>query len=74
MLGPIEPAFSVRHALLAAALVRLARDDDAKAEAQWVLTLDPTFTIRRFSVTTGLEPAVYATFAQAWRAVGLPEG
>jgi TolB-like protein/Tfp pilus assembly protein PilF len=69
----LNPRFSVPHALLAAALVRLGRDDDAKAEAQWVLTLDPTFTIRRFSVTTGLEPAVYATFAQAWQAVGLPE-
>jgi hypothetical protein len=39
-----------------------------------VLTLDPSFTVRRFSVTTGLEPTVYAKFAEAWRAAGLPEG
>jgi len=39
-----------------------------------VLTLDPTFTVRRFSVTAGLEPTVYAAFAQAWQAAGLPEG
>jgi TolB-like protein/Flp pilus assembly protein TadD len=70
----LNPRFSVPHALLAAALVRLGRNDDARAEAQWVLTLDPTFTIRRFSVTAGLEPAVYASFAQAWQAAGLPEG
>jgi adenylate cyclase len=67
----LNPRFSVPHALLAAALVRLGRDDDAKAEAQWVLTLDPTFTVRRFSVTAGLEPTVYAAFAQARQAAGL---
>jgi TolB-like protein/Tfp pilus assembly protein PilF len=70
----LNPRFSVPHALLAAALVRLGREDDAKAETQWVLTLDPSFTVRRFSVTTGLEPTVYAKFAEAWRAAGLPEG
>jgi hypothetical protein len=31
------------------------------------------FTIRQFSVMVGLVPAVYAAFAEAWRAAGLPE-
>jgi tetratricopeptide (TPR) repeat protein len=64
--------FSVPHALLAAALVRLGRDDEARAEAQKVLALDPTFTADRFEVTVGLVPAVFRPYAQAWVAAGLP--
>jgi TolB-like protein len=68
-----NPGFSPPHALLSAALMRLGRVVEAKVAAQRVLTLQPTFTIRRFSVTVGLAPEVYATFAAAWRAAGLPE-
>jgi TolB-like protein len=68
-----NPDFSPPHAFLAAALIRLGRVVEAKAAAQRVLALQPTFTIRKFSVTVGLAPEVYATFAEAWRAAGLPE-
>jgi len=68
-----NPGFSPPHALLAAALIRLGRVEEAKAAAQRVLALQPTFTIRRFSVTVGFAPAVYEPFAEAWRAAGLPE-
>jgi TolB-like protein/tetratricopeptide (TPR) repeat protein len=68
-----NPGFSVPHALLAAALSRLGRVDDAKAAGQRVLALQPTFTIRKFLATVGLVPEVYASFAEAWRAAGLPQ-
>jgi tetratricopeptide (TPR) repeat protein len=69
----VNPYFSVPHALLAAALVRLGLTKEAKSEAQKVLALDPTFTIARFAVTAGLVPAVYDDFAEAWQKAGLPK-
>ena len=67
-----NPGFSPAHALLAAALIRLGRVEEAREAAQQVLVLQPTFTIRRFAITVGFAPAVYAPFAEAWRAAGLP--
>jgi adenylate cyclase len=68
----LNPRFSVSHAFLTAILIRLGREDEAKIEAQRVVALDPTFTIRRFSVTVDIEPAVFMPLADAWRAAGLP--
>jgi TolB-like protein/Tfp pilus assembly protein PilF len=68
----LNPRFSVSRAFLTAILVRLGRDDEAKVEAQRVLALDPTFSVRRFSVTVEIEPAVFAPLADAWRRAGLP--
>jgi TolB-like protein len=68
----LNPRFSVSRAFLTAVLVRLGRLEDAKAEAQRILALDPTFTIRRFSVTVGIEPAVFIPLADAWQTAGLP--
>jgi TolB-like protein/tetratricopeptide (TPR) repeat protein len=68
-----NPGFSVPHALLAAALTRRGRVDEAKAVGQRVLALQPTFTIRKFLATVGLVPEVYTPFAEAWRAAGLPQ-
>jgi TolB-like protein/tetratricopeptide (TPR) repeat protein len=68
-----NPCFSVPHAYFAAALMRLGCVEEAKVAALQVLTLDPTFTIRRFSVTVGLVPAVFTPFADAWRESGLPD-
>ena len=64
--------FSSPHALLAAALVRLGRIEEAKAAAQRVLALQPSFTVRGFGTTVGQEPAVFLPFAEAWREAGLP--
>jgi TolB-like protein/Flp pilus assembly protein TadD len=68
-----NPGFSPAHALLAAALVRFGHVDEAKVAARRVLVLQPTFTIRRFSITVGFEPAVFASFIDPWRVAGLPE-
>jgi TolB-like protein len=67
-----NPRFSMPHALLAAALVRLKRGEEAALAAQRVLALHPTFTVRGLSFTIGLEPAVFAPFAEAWIEAGLP--
>lgn len=68
----LNPRFSVSRAFLTAILSGLGRVDDAKAEAQRVVALDPTFSIRRFGVTVGIEPAVFTPLADAWRKAGLP--
>jgi TolB-like protein/Tfp pilus assembly protein PilF len=68
-----NPRFSVSRAFLTAALVGLGRTQEAKAEAQRVLALDPEFSIRQFSVTVGIEPRVYGPLSAAWKAAGLPE-
>jgi TolB-like protein len=65
--------FSVPYALRAAALIRLGRPNEAKAAAQQVLSLQPTFTISGFATTTALEPEVFAPFAAAWRNADLPQ-
>jgi TolB-like protein/Tfp pilus assembly protein PilF len=67
-----SPAFSVPRALLAAALIRLGRTQDAIAEAQRVLELDPTFTTRNWSVTVGVAPGVFAPFADALHDAAIP--
>jgi TolB-like protein len=68
----LNPRFSVSRAFLTAILVGLGRIDDASAEGQRVVALDPTFSIRRFGVTVGIEPAVFTPLAEAWRKAGLP--
>jgi TolB-like protein/Flp pilus assembly protein TadD len=68
-----NPAYSIPRAILAAALVRLERLDEAKAMAQTVLEREPSFTIRGTARYSELEPAVFRPFAEAWREAGLPE-
>ena len=70
----INPRFSVSHAFLTAALVGVGNLDGAKEQAQQVLALDPTFSVRRFAVTVDIEPRVFAPMAEAWHKAGLPEG
>ena len=43
------------------------------ANARAYMKLDPSFTIRRFSATVGVNPEVFLAFANAWREAGLPE-
>jgi len=66
-------AYSIPRAILAAALVRLNRLDEAKAMAQTVLEREPSFTIHGTARYSELEPAVFRPFAEAWREAGLPE-
>jgi TolB-like protein/Tfp pilus assembly protein PilF len=69
----LNPRFSVSRAFLAAALVRLGREREAKIAAKQLLSIDPNFSIRRFSVTVNIEPSVFNPFAEAWRLADLPE-
>jgi adenylate cyclase len=66
-------AYSIPRAILAAALVRLGRLDEAKTMAQTVLERVPSFTIHGTAQYSELEPAVFRPFAEAWREAGLPE-
>jgi TolB-like protein len=68
----VNPVYSLPRAFLAAALIRLGRDEEAKAAAHTVLECDPSFTIRGTAVYAELEPDVFRPFADAWREVGLP--
>ncbi|MGZ5179530.1 MAG: winged helix-turn-helix domain-containing protein [Ramlibacter sp.] len=69
----LNPGLSVSHAFLAAALLGLGDRAGAEAEATLVTACDPTFSVQRFAVTVGMEPAVYGPLAKSWIALGLPE-
>ena len=66
-------AYSIPRAILAAALVRLGRLDEARAAARTVLEHEPSFTIHGTARYAELEPAVFRPMADAWREAGLPE-
>ena len=68
-----NPVYSLPRAILAAALIRLGRVEEAKATAQTVLEREPSFSIRGTSVYAELDSAVFRPFADAWREAGLPE-
>jgi hypothetical protein len=53
--------------------MRLDRRSEAIAEAQRVRELDPTFTIRNWSVTVGIVPEIFSLFADALRDAGIPD-
>jgi len=68
----LNPRFSVSRAFLVAALSRLDRIEEARDETRRLLDLDSAFSIRRFSVTVDIEPAVFLPIAEAWQRAGLP--
>lgn len=68
-----NPGFSVPHAYLAAALVRMGRLEEAQQAAHNVLDRDPGFRIQGFRRTVGVNPDVFEPFADAWREVRLPD-
>jgi TolB-like protein len=68
-----NPVYSLPRAILAGALARLGRADEARAMAQTVLEREPSFTIRGTARYVDLGPGVFKPFADAWREVGLPE-
>jgi adenylate cyclase len=65
------PEFSVPYILLAISLVCLGRLEEAKATANRVLALDPSFTMARWSVTVGVVPEVFKPFADTWHKLGI---
>jgi tetratricopeptide (TPR) repeat protein len=70
----LNPRFSVSRAFLAAALSQLGKTTEASSEVRQLLAIDPTFSVKRFSVTVDIEPTVFAPIAAAWREAGLPAG
>jgi TolB-like protein/class 3 adenylate cyclase/Tfp pilus assembly protein PilF len=70
--------FAGTHFFLAAALALLGQLDEARAAAQAGLTLDPTFTIRRFRVGAATDNPTYLAgrkrICEGMRMAEVPEG
>jgi tetratricopeptide (TPR) repeat protein len=66
------------HFFLAAALAHLGRLDEAHSATQAGLTLDPTFTIRRFGAAAATNDPTYLAgrehMYKGMRKAGVPEG
>ncbi|RWH78854.1 MAG: transcriptional regulator [Mesorhizobium sp.] len=68
----LNPGFSILHGWLAAPLARLGQLDEAKASAGRLLSLDPHFTIGRWSAAVGIAPDILDDVTDAMRMAGLP--
>jgi tetratricopeptide (TPR) repeat protein len=68
-----NPAHSITYVQLAAALAKLGRLQEAKAAAERVLELHPTFRYSRQFKAVNCAPALAQTLGDALRAAGLPE-
>ena len=66
------PSSSVVRSVLAAALAKLGRIEEAKAVALQVLALDPSFSAARFCAATGLPTPLAEPMTDAWTTAGLP--
>ena len=66
------PSSSVSRSVLAAALAKLGRIEEAKAVALQVLALDPSFSAARFCAATGLPTPLAEPMTDAWTTAGLP--
>jgi tetratricopeptide (TPR) repeat protein len=62
----------ITRSVLAAALVKLGRIEEAKAVALQVLALDPSFSAARFCAVTGLPTPLAEPLTDAWTTAGLP--
>ena len=67
-----NPTFSVAYSLLAAALAKLGRTAEAKAAAQKVLALQPSFSSSGYCHASGITPALAASLIESWHQAGLP--
>ncbi len=67
-----NPSFSVTQSLLAAALAKLERTEEAKAAASQVLVLQPSFSSSGYCAAIGIMPALAEALTEAWREAGLP--
>jgi tetratricopeptide (TPR) repeat protein len=68
----LNPRFSILHGWLAAPLARLGRLDEAKGAATRLLSLDPHFSIGRWSAAVGIAPDIIDDVTDAMRTAGLP--
>jgi adenylate cyclase len=62
----------VTQSLLAAALAKLGRMEEAKAAAAQVLALQPSFSSAGFCAAIALPPELTEALTTAWREAGLP--
>jgi hypothetical protein len=71
-------SYAIAHFHLSAALELLGRGDDAQAEVQAGLALDPQFTIRRFRAGAQSDNPIFLKqrerIIQAMQKAGIPEG
>jgi adenylate cyclase len=65
-------SFSVAHCVLAAALAKLGRNDEARIAAAEVLALQPSFSSGGFCNAIAMVPSLAEPLVDAWRQVGLP--
>jgi TolB-like protein/class 3 adenylate cyclase len=74
----INRTFPLAHFFLAAALANLGKLDEAQAETRGGLTLDPTFTIRRFRAGQESDNPIFLAgkerIIKGMRKAGVPEG
>jgi tetratricopeptide (TPR) repeat protein len=68
-----NPAHSISYMLLAAALAKLGRLDEARAAAARVLELQPAFRYTRQFFGVGCAPVLAASLAEALHLTGLPD-
>jgi TolB-like protein/Tfp pilus assembly protein PilF len=68
----LKPQYRANYILLAVSLLSLGHLEDAKAMGARALELDPSFTMQRWSVTTGIVPEVFTPLADAWLELGMP--
>ena len=68
-----NPHLSTTHAVLAAALAKLGRIDEAREAAARVRTLQPNFTISLMSVAFGIPSSLAMPLSEALLAAGLPQ-
>jgi hypothetical protein len=70
--------FAVAHLLLAVALAGLERLEEGRLEAREALSIDPTFTIRRYRADVPSDNPVFLAgrrrVYELMRRVGIPEG
>jgi adenylate cyclase len=68
-----KPGFSISHMMLAAALAKLGRLDEARTAALRVLTLQPNFRGRAQCAAVGAVSGISGPLIEALVAAGLPE-
>jgi TolB-like protein len=68
-----NPGFSMSYMLLAAALVKTGRLEEAKGAAARVLALQPTYKFGRHLESVDCEPALATVLGEALRTAGIPE-
>jgi TolB-like protein/Flp pilus assembly protein TadD len=68
-----NPAFSMSYMLLAAALAKLGRLDEARAAAARVLAMQPSYRFGKHFVSVDCAPSLAASLSEALDVAGLPQ-